>query len=337
MSLFLNRRSVLAGLGATSALATTGLPAFAQTESLRIGTSSSGSVFYTLAVGAGEIIRDVTGMNTSVEPVGGSAANINGIARGEIELAIANSYSAFIGYTGGAPYPAPVDLRLIMQGHPSYRQMFVREGSGIESPADLNGRTIIALRPPLPELELIMNAMIEHYGLDASSMNLVSTTTSGETIDAIRAGSVDAIIMPFSPGAAQIEEPMRDGVMRFLPIEPADRDAILALLPPAFYSVDQAADSFSNQPEMVPLFSLNTYMIGQPQLSDETIYEVASAMFGNNERFVSYHGTARQWTAERAVQNFALPFHDGVIRYLREAGVWGDAEDARQTDLLNLV
>jgi hypothetical protein len=37
------------------------------------------------------------------------------------------------------------------------------------------------------------------------------------------------------------------------------------------------------------------------------------------------------------VQNFALPFHEGVIRYLRENGHWGEAEDARQAKLLELA
>ncbi len=337
MSFNLNRRSVLAGLGASSALATMGSSAYAQASAVRIGTSSVGSVFYTLAVGAGEIIRDFASINTTIEPVGGSAANVNGIGRGDVDLAVANSFASFTGYTGTYAFPAPIDLRLVMQGHPSYRAMFVREGSGIESPADLNGKTIIGERRPLPELRLIMDAMIQHYGLDASSINVVSTTNSGETLDALRAGSVDAIIMPFSPKTAQIEEPMRDGIMKFLPIAEADRDALLELLPQAFYGVTQPPNDFSNQPEAVSLLSLNTYMIGSPGLDEETVYQIAAAMYGNNEKFITYHATARAWTAERAVQNFALPFHDGVIRYLTEVGLWGTEEEARQQRLLDLV
>jgi TRAP transporter TAXI family solute receptor len=333
----LNRRSLLAGLGASTAVATLGTSSLAQTGSVRIGTSSVGSVFYTLAVGAGEIIRDVAGINTTVEPVGGSAANINGIARGDIDFAIANSYSAFTGYTGTDAFPASIDIRLVMQGHPSNRFMFVRTGSGIESPADLDGRTIIGERRALPELRLVMDAMIEHYGLDASSINVVSTTNTGEALDAMRAGSVDAVIMPFSPRTAQIEEPMRDGVMTFLPMAEADRDAILDKLPPAFYGRTQPSNEFTNQPDAVSLFALNTYMICSPDVDDETMYNVASAMFSNNERFITYHGTARAWTAKNAVKNFALPFHTGVIRYLTEAGLWGAEESARQQRLLDLV
>src|SRR5690606_15790707 len=77
MTITLNRRQMLAALGATTALAGMPFSAFAQTQAVRIGTSSVGSVFYTLAIGAGEIIGEYAGINTTVEPVGGSAANIN--------------------------------------------------------------------------------------------------------------------------------------------------------------------------------------------------------------------------------------------------------------------
>ncbi len=332
-----NRRAVLAGFGAAAALAASGRGGRGQASSLRIGTSSVGSVFYTLAVGAGEMIREHAGVNTTVEPVGGSAANVNGIGAGNIDLAIANSFASFSGFTGSYAFEGrQVDLRLMMQGHPSYRYIFTRNGSGIETPRDLEGKTIIGERRPLPELRLIVDAMIAHYELDASAINVVSTTNSGEALDAIRAGSVDAVVMPFSPRAGMIEAPMSDGVMSFMKMEAADRDAILAKLPAAFYGVTQAANDFSNQSEETHLFSLNTYMIGAPGLDDETTYAVAKALYDNVDQFATYHPTGAAWTKERAVASPALPFHPGVVRYLEEAGVWTAENAADQERLLNL-
>lgn len=339
MSNKFTRRQLMAGIGggaAVTALAPLSNLSWAQMSSLRIGTSSTGSVFYTLGVGAGEIIRDVGGINTTVEPVGGSAANINALGQGNIDLAIANSFASYSGYTGTFAFKKRIGLRLVMQGHSSYRYMYTRKGSGIESAKDLEGKTIIGERRALPELRLIVSAMIEHFGLNESSMNIVATTNSGEALDAMRAGSVDAVVMPFSPRAGMIAGPMKDGVMQFLPMSVEDRDAILAKLPDAFYGVTQAANDFANQPEPVHLFSLNTYMISRPDIDDETMYTVAKAMYENVEKFGSYHATGKRWTAKRAVQKPALPFHPGVIRYLKEAGVWTGENDATQARLLKL-
>lgn len=334
MAILVNRRTVLAGLGVTTVLASA-TSGYGQTGAVRIGTSSVGSTYYTLAVGAGEIIREHAGINTRVEPVGGSAANVNGIDRDIVDIAIVNSFSAYSGYTGTFGFEKRIDLNLMMQGHPSYRYIFVRNGSGIAGPKDLEGKTIVAERRALPELRLIMDALIEHFELDAASMNIVATTESGESIDALRAGSVDAIIMPFSPRAGMIESPMTDGVMSFLPMEESDRDAILEKLPAAFSPVTQPGNDFSNQPDPVHLFALNTYMVCDPELDEATAYGIAKAMYENVEQFGTFHATGKQWTRENAVQKPALPFHPGVIRYLREAGVWTAENDATQERLLN--
>lgn len=334
MSITLNRRQMLAALGASTAVL--GLPnsVFAQTQAVRIGTSSVGSVFYTLAIGAGEIITDYAGINSTVEPVGGSAANINGLVQNNIDLSINNSFSSYSGLTGQYGFPEPIDVRLLVQGQPSYRWIFVRPGAGIETPADLNGRTIIGERRALPELRILLDAFITHFGLDESSMNIVETNETTEAIEAIRVGSVDAVILPFSPRAGQVEEPMLGGAMEFLQISPEDRDALLELLPAAFYGVDQPADDFSNQPEIVPLTSLNTYLISHANLDEEIAYQVTKALFDNHEEFVSYHGTARDWTVENTLASPAIPFHPGAIRYFEETGVWTEELAALQEELL---
>lgn len=336
MTLKTNRRRVLGGLGA--AAAATAIPfggALAQQTSLRIGTSSVGSVFYALAVGAGEILRDTAGINTTVEPVGGSAANVNGIGRDNVDLAVTNSFASFSGYTGTYAFSDPIDHRLVMQGQPSYRWIFTRPGAGIETAADLEGKTIVGERRALPELRLVLNALAESVGLDLETMNIVATADTGEAFDAIRAGSVDAFVMPFSPRAGIIEEGMRDGAIEFLYVSPEERDGMLELLPNAFFAVDQAADEFSNQDRVVPLVSLNTYLIGRTELDEELVYQAAKTLFEENETFVSYHGAARNWTVDNTLRPPAVPLHDGVVRYFREIDVWTDEHEARQQALLS--
>ncbi|MBN13925.1 MAG: hypothetical protein CMJ15_01710 [Pelagibacterium sp.] len=334
MTITINRRHMLAMLGATTAIASLPGAALGQMQSVRIGTSSVGSVFYTLAIGAGEIIRDYASINTTVEPVGGSAANVNGLNQGNIDLAVSNSFSSFSGYNAMYGFPQPVEVRLVLQGQPSYRWIFTRPGSGIESAQDLEGRTIVGDRRALPELRILLDAVIEHFGLDASTINIVETNETNEAIEAMRTGAVDAVVLPFSPRAGQIEEPISDGAMEFLKVSVEDRDAILELLPNAFYGVDQPADDFSNQPEMIPLTSLNTYLIAHADLDDDTAYAVAKALFENNEEFISYHATARSWTIENLLQSPAVPFHPGVIRYLEETGHWNAELAALQDELL---
>ena len=135
-------------------------------------------------------------------------------------------------------------------------------------------------------------------------------------------------------GAAQVEEPMRDKVVDFIYLTRAQRDDMLKLLPAAFFGETVPKDKYTNQSQDVNLFSLNTYVLTRPDVADDVAYKVAKSLFDNNKELASYHGTAGSWTAERAVQNPALPFHPGVIRYFKEKGSWNDALEAKQKSLL---
>lgn len=336
MTLKATRRQILAGLGASiAALAITSGRAMAQTTSVRIGTSSTGSVFYTLGVGIGEIIRDVTGINTTVEPVGGSAANINAIGRGDIDLAIANSFASNAGYLGEYAFRDQIELRLAVQGQSSFRWLYVRDGSGIKTPKDLEGKTVIGKRGSLPELEELMNAIIAQFDLDASAINVVATANTKETMEAIRTGTVDAIIVPYGPRAGYMQKAMNDGIMQPLVVSEEDRDGILARLPEAFFPVIQKADNFKNQPTAVPLVALKSYMIASPNVDDDTMYTATKAVLENTERFATFHAAGRRWTLKNTLSNPALPFHDGAIRYFKEVGAWTDELEATQQRLLS--
>ena len=308
--------------------------AHAQTA-VRFGTSSVGSTFYTMVVGAGEVITKHSKINVTVEPLGGSSANVFGLGAKKIDFALANAYAAYTGFHGVAPFKKPVDVRLMLQGDSSNRFLVVTKRSGIKSFKDLEGKTIVAQRRALPELEIVMDAYVKYFKLDKSKIRYVATTTTTEVLDALKTGSVHGAIMPFSEGAVHIEEPMRDGVIEFLYPTREQRDGILKLLPEAFYAnTIEKKDGFTNQTQDAHMWALNTYVLTRPGVADDTVYRVAKAIFENPKELASYHANAGLWTVDRAVKNPALPYHPGVIRYFREKGLWTPALEAKQKQLL---
>jgi uncharacterized protein len=330
-------RSIVKSLAAiASALAIAALPAASYAQNaVRFGTSSVGSTFYTLVVGAGEVITKHSKINVTVEALGGSSANVFGLGAEKIEFALANSYAAYTGYNGTAPFKKPVDVRLMLQSDSSNRYLVVTKRSGIKTPKDLEGKTFVAQRRALPELEIVMDAYVKYFNLDKSKIRYVATTTTNEVLDVLRTGSVHGAIMPFSEGAAHIEEPMRDGVIDFFYITREQRDGILKLLPGVFYpNVIEKKDGFTNQQRDAYMVALNTYVLTRPGVPEETVYRVAKAIFENPKELASYHANAGLWTAERALQNPGLPYHPGVIRYFREKGLWTPVLEAKQNELL---
>lgn len=333
----LKRRTVCMALGTVflaAGLATPLTPVGAQ-EAVRIGSSSIGSDFYTIAVGAGELIQKYANVATTVESVGGSTASINAIGAGKTEFALSNAFAATAGYYGTDMFTGKaVDAKLVLQGQPTYRILVARKASGIKTPKDLEGKIVIAKRRALPELELTMNAMAQVFGLDMSKIKVVETTNTGEVLTALRAGTVDAAIMPGGRKAPQFEEPMYEGIIDLVYISEADRDAMLKLLPKAMHGQVIPAGDFSNQTQDLYTFELNSYFVARGDLSDDLVYNVAKAILDHNDEFVAYHKMAETWTAEVSLKDAAIPFHNGAIRYYKEKGLWTDALEAQQKSLM---
>lgn len=305
-------------------------------EAVRIGTSSVGSAFYTIAIGASEIISKYAKINATAEPVGGSSANVRGLGAKKVEFAMANSFAAFSGFNGTYSFKksGKVPVRLVIQAQASNRWILLRKGANIKSLADLKGQTVIAKRRALPEIALVMGAFAKVFNLDVGSMNLVATTNSKQAYKAIRAGSVAAILMPFSRKSAAVVKPMNDGVLEFFYTSKQKRDEMLKLLPPMMWGDTFPPNMFPGQTKPVHLIGMNTYFLSHPSVSNKTVYKVAKAIFEHTKEFAIYHKAARKWTLKRALKNVALPFHEGAIRYFKEKGVWTPALEANQKALL---
>ena len=304
-------------------------------QAIRIGTSSVGSTFYTIAIGAGEIIQKHAGLNATVEPVGGSSANMRGLGAKKIDFAIANSFAAFTAFNGTHNFKKPTGVRLVVQAQPSNRWLLLRKGASIKRLKDLEGRTIIAKRRALPEIALVMDAYIKVFGLDRNKIKIVETTNSPQAYKAVRAGSVDALLMPFSRKAASVQKPMRDGVLEFFYITKAKRDEMLRNLPPVMWGNNFKAGVFEGQTKDLHLVALNSYFMTRPGVSKKIVYNVTKALLENTKEFATYHRAARLWTLKRTMRNVALPFHPGAIQYFKEKGVWTAAHEANQKKLLS--
>jgi TRAP transporter TAXI family solute receptor len=305
-----------------------------QQTSVRIGTSSSGSPFYTVGVGLSNIIsKHDPGFNMTVEPVGGSHPNVFALDTDRVDFAITNSLAAEDGFKGIAPFESKVDVRLVAQGQASVRQLIVRKDSGIDSPADLKGKKIIGKRPAMPEIEQITNAVLDVYGVSKEDVTIISTTDSPEVLEALELGNVDGAFFPASLNAATLSELFSDEEFKIISFEEDKVDAILENLPKAVHKFVIPGGTYPNQEKDVTTFALNTYLVAQGELEDEAVYRLTKTMFDNYEEFSTLHSSAKDWTVEHSLTDPVIPFHDGAIQYYQEMKAWNPDMDAIQQTL----
>jgi|GEM_PF-4886187 len=314
-------------IAAAAACATMMTPAMAQ-DSVRLGTSGSGSVFYTLGVGLSQLIGKYGDMNVSVESVGGSHANVFAMMNDQVDFAIINAAAAADGYLGNAPFPQKVNNCLVAQGQPTLRQVLVRKDAGIQTIADLAGKTWITTMPANPDIAVLSAAIAEVGGLNPGDWRDVSMAESIEAINGFEGGTIDAVTLPASAGAPNVAQLMDAGTIDFLYLTSEDVAALEPKLPRGVSTYTLPVDTYPKQAAPVQVFGMRTILVANCDLPEDIVYRVTQSLLDHVEEFAGYHPTGVEWNVDNTVDRPPVPFHSGTAKYLIEKGMWSSEAQA---------
>jgi TRAP transporter TAXI family solute receptor len=270
-----------------------------------------------------------------VQPLGGSAATMNGLRSNRSELAITSAFAVRSAFEGTGPFKGkPVDVRLLLQGQPSYRGFLVRKDAGIKSFTDLKGKIVASDRPALPALKLVFNAMAKVSGLAPNAVRNVRMSTFGEQQNALVTGTAVGGVFAFGARAATIGQMLNSGevVPFYLPADM--RDKVAKLLPQAFYGADLPAKTWPEQTNVWHLFAMKSYLNARADVPADVAYKIVKSILDHHDVFDTYHAAAKSWTLKATLENPIVPFHEGAIRYFKEKGMWTPELEARQQQLL---
>jgi TRAP transporter TAXI family solute receptor len=306
--------------------------------SLVIGTSSVGSSGYTHGVGLANLVsKKERSLSVSSRPVGGSDANVRAVRDGKVEMAIVNALSAVQGYRGQGIYAtegkAPV--RLVLQGFATPRYILARKASGIETLADLSGKIIIGKRPALAELEEITEMYLEIAGVPKGKVKIVETAETGESLDALKIGSADAAIMPLTFTAPAFQELARSTDLVVPSLTPEQAAKMIERLGPAFRPFKVRAKTFKGQEKEILTIGMPMILIARDNIPADEVYLFVKTVLDNYNDVKAIHSLARFWNLENTIDSPPLPFHQGVVKLLKERGLWTPGLDAWQKKALS--
>lgn len=304
-------------------------------STLVVGCSSIGSSSYIHSVGMANIISKYTKMSAIAQSSGGSDALNRAIKFGKVDVALVNTFSAGNAFRGTKQFAAEGKIPILMWafGYTSLRQTVARADRGIETVSDLRGKRIVALRKSLPELEMVMNAMLKIYGIDKQEVTYVQTAATTETEAALISGSVDAAIIPGGVPSGNIIKVSERIKMKFISIPPDKMKMILDFLGPDFSEGVIPRDTYKDQKTELLFPALGNIMAVRADFPEEAVYWMTKALFDHYDEFKSVHSAAKHWNIKSTLHNFNIPLHPGAIRYFKEKGVWMAEHEARQKKL----
>ncbi len=86
------------------------------------------------------------------------------------------------------------------------------------------------------------------------------------------------------------------------------------------YSVMKAG-TYPFQKQDIPVVDISAAIVVNEATDKQVTYDLAKALIENIEKFKSAHKALRGFSAKTASGDFIIPYHDGALKYFREAGL----------------
>jgi TRAP transporter TAXI family solute receptor len=307
--------AILALIGLTVSLAQ-GWPRF-----VSIGTASPAGAYYPLGVAMADLWnRNIDGVRFSSQETGGSVANMNMLASGDIEVGIANENIAWNATEGNEPFPRPIDVDLGWVLNKSMGLFVAQRDSRLRTVEDLRGKRI-SLGTPGSSANVLGARVLESQGLTEGDYEAVYMGWQ-ESADAMNDGFIDAAFMVGGQPFPAIESLAVRTPITILDFD-AQRLAELPGFPLSTGTIPADMYDTEDDAQAVQVRSIN-YV--DPELPEDLVYEMVKTVFDNIDALKAAHssGDQAELLTPQDAEALGIEIHPGVVRYAQEAGAWED-------------
>ena len=187
------------GLLILAAALVTGHAAQAETKFFSVGSGPTGGVYYPLGGGIANLVsKYVKDAQATAEATSGSVDNVKLVGGDPAYLSLASADVVQEAVKGTGMFEgAPLQVRTIASLYPNIIQIVALKTSGIAAIADLKGKRV-ATGTPGSGIEILSNRILEAAGMDPDKDIERAKLATGDAVNALRDGKVDAMV--FSGG-----------------------------------------------------------------------------------------------------------------------------------------
>ena len=300
-------------------------------QTIGIGTANPGSISHSTCSAIAKLITQKTGIQTRVQPYGGSAAFVPAVNAGETDFGNPNELDMKFALTGTGIYKGQVlkNLRVVSILMPFRTTFFVAEDSPIKSFKDLKGKRLPSRFAAQKVLELITTGVLANAGFSYSDVKEVPVPNVNRGADDFIQGKVDAFF--FSVGAGKVREAgAKVGGLRALSIDPSP-EAMARFrehMPVAYASLLEPSEINYGILEPTYVAAFDSILIANSKVPDDVVYKVTKALYGGKKDLFASFKTlgANFWPQRMAKILIAGEYHPGAIKFYNEVGMWPPKE-----------
>jgi TRAP transporter TAXI family solute receptor len=284
---------------------------------LSIATGGSGGVYQVYGGGLADLLsEELPDSPTTAETTSASVDNLILVASGDSDVAFTLADTAIDAVKGEAGFDRPLPLRALAALYPNITQVVVGADSGIERLEELRGRTV-SVGSPNSGTEVIALRLLEAAGLDPERDIAKRGLGVGESVAAMRDGSIDAFFWSGGVPTGAVTDLATTDSIRLLDVTPH-----LPALRRRYGEAYEPAEVEEGEYDGVPA----TKTIGVPNLlvvnasmSDGLAHDITRILLDGKARLAEIHPSAESLdpkSAQEVVEPVQL--HPGARRFYEE-------------------
>jgi len=299
----------------------------------------TGSSGFNIAVAVGKTLKDRHGTDVRVLPAGNDVARLAPLKAGRAQ-ASAMGIGVYFAQEGvfefGVRDWGPQPLQLILASSACNAiSLGVARDTGVKAIKDLKGKRI-GMVVGSPALNQNAFAILAFGGLARNDVKLVEFSSYGAMWKGIINNEVDAAIASTISGQAKEAEASPRGLV-YPPTPAADKAGWERLRKFGPYYAPHLATCgvgiTKENPVELPNYPYPIFMTYASQPAD-LIYNLAAAMIKGYDGYKDGAPGAEGLELKRQNLAWALPYHEGTVRALKEAGAWKPEHEAHNQQML---
>ena len=307
-----------------SAAVLAGHSATAQERFITIGTGGQTGVYFVVGQSICRLVNRGTAehnLKCTAPSTGGSIANINAIAAGDMDMGVAQSDWQYHAYNGTSEFEGKKveDLRAVFSVHGEPFTVVARTDSGATDFDSLFGKRVNVGNPGSGQrgtMEVVLAAM----GKSIDDFSLASELKSAEQSAALGDNKVDAIVFTAGHPNGSIQEATTTTDAKLIPVVGEAIDKLVAENP-YYAQATIPGGMYKGNDEDVQTFGVKATFVTKANVPDDVVYTVVKAVFDNFDRFKGLHPAFANLTEEEMISGgLSAPLHPGAEKYYRERG-----------------
>ncbi|WP_164985156.1 TAXI family TRAP transporter solute-binding subunit [Ammoniphilus sp. CFH 90114] len=290
-------------------------------QAISIVTGGTSGTYYPLGGGIGKALNDAgIGVNASVESTGGSNENVRLLGQENAEIGFTETGIAYYGYEGIEMFKDSKfeNLRGITSLYANLMQTVVMKNSGIQSYADLKGKTV-AVGIQGSSSALNMELVLAEYGLSLQDIKPQFVGYS-EGVNMLKDGQIDAVMIDSGiPNSAVIDITAQHEVV-ILPIDEDKVKSLVSKYPYFSNTVIIPKGTYKGIDVDIPTAGAKVMLATHAGLSEELVYTLTKTIFEKKAEITAVHPKGDSIELNSAMDGMPIPLHPGAEKYLKEKG-----------------